>query len=103
MRRYVDAERLAKIYMLKGKNKLRLATVINELELASTVEVAGVRYGEWKEENRLRRSGKFLCSACGGLAYYVQPTRDKEWKKCCPYKYCPNCGAYMRGNDYAEL
>ena len=58
----------------------------------------GVRgHGHWEEENRLFRSAKFLCSVCGGLAYFIQPTRDKDWKKRCLYKYCPNCGAAMKG------
>lgn len=39
MARYIDADKLAKTYMLKGKDKLRLATVINELEMASTADV----------------------------------------------------------------
>jgi hypothetical protein len=39
MARYIDANILAKTYMLKGKDKLRLATVINELELAPTADV----------------------------------------------------------------
>ena len=51
--------------------------------------------GHWEEENRLRKSAKFLCSICGGLAYFPQPTRSDTWQKCCPYKYCPNCGAKM--------
>ena len=41
-RRYIDADKLAKTYMLKGKDKLRLATVINELELAPTEDVVAV-------------------------------------------------------------
>ena len=40
MARYIEAERLAKVYMLKGKDKLRIATVINEIELAPTADVA---------------------------------------------------------------
>jgi hypothetical protein len=51
--------------------------------------------GHWEEENRLRKSAKFLCSVCGGLAYFPQPTRDESWQKCCPYRYCPNCGSRM--------
>lgn len=42
MSRYIDAHKLAKIYMGKGKDKLRLATVINELELVPTADVVEV-------------------------------------------------------------
>ena len=65
--------------------------------VASRLYIEGARpLGQWEEENRLRRSAKFLCSVCGELAYYPQPTRDEAWQKCCPYKYCPNCGSAMR-------
>lgn len=64
--------------------------------VASRLYIEGARLiGYWEEENRLRRSAKFLCSICGGLAYFPQPTRDESWQKCCPYKYCPNCGSEM--------
>lgn len=66
--------------------------------VASRLYIEGARLiGYWEEENRLRKSAKFLCSICGGLAYFPQPTRDESWQKCCPYKYCPNCGALMKG------
>ena len=61
------------------------------------VEVVEVRHGYWKDDNRVSHSAKFRCSLCDGLAYYPQPTRDKAWKRCCPYKYCPNCSAKMDG------
>lgn len=41
--RYIDADKLAKTYMMKGKDKLRIATVINELELAPTADVVPKR------------------------------------------------------------
>lgn len=42
MAKYIDARNLAKVYMGKGKDKLRLATVINELELAPAADVVEV-------------------------------------------------------------
>ena len=42
MARYIDAHNLEKVYMGKGKDKLRLATVINELELAPVADVVEV-------------------------------------------------------------
>lgn len=51
--------------------------------------------GHWVEDNKRPRSSQFRCSVCGDLAYFVQPTRDESWQKCCPYRYCPNCGARM--------
>lgn len=56
-----------------------------------------VKHGYWIEENKRTNSSKFICSVCGELAYYVQPNRDRTWKKRCPYKYCSNCGADMKG------
>ena len=39
---YIDREALKRVYMGKGKDKLRLATVINELELAPAADVVEV-------------------------------------------------------------
>lgn len=39
VKRLIDANALSRAYMLKGKNKLRLSTVINELELQPEIAV----------------------------------------------------------------
>lgn len=62
---------------------------------SESVKVVEVRLGEWKDENNRPNSSQFICSVCGRLAYYVQPHRAKNWRRCCPYKFCPNCGAKM--------
>ena len=68
--------------------------------VASRLYSEGARpLGQWVEDNKRPRSSQFRCSVCGDLAYFVQPTRDESWQKCCPYKYCPNCGAQMGGAD----
>ena len=59
--------------------------------------------GHWVEDNKRPRSSQFRCSSCGGLAYFVQPTRGESWQKCCPYRYCPNCGAKMGGADDEQI
>ena len=59
----------------------------------------GDKHGEWLEENKRPKSHTFIGTNCGGMAYFPQPTRDREWRKLCPYKYCPHCGAKM---DWGE-
>ena len=91
--RYYDKEMLKEAIgkrdrAIKEDGRIRL--------IDTAPDAVGDIHGHWEEENRIRRSAKFLCSVCGGLAYYPQPTRDESWQKCCPYKYCPNCGAAMR-------
>lgn len=85
---YVNAKSLAKVFMLKNKDKLRLSTVINEIELAEkglsrNVDFVEVKHGEW-----LRQNGGFffLCSACGKAA----ATKGN---------YCHSCGAKMDGGS----
>lgn len=54
--------------------------------------------GEWLEANNRPCSAMFKCSVCGGIAYYSHGANHKTVKvKECRYKYCPNCGADMRG------
>lgn len=53
----------------------------------------------WQEANTRRSSSQFVCAFCRGLVYYIQPTRDRTWKKHCPYKYCPWCGSEMKGDN----
>ena len=59
MPRYIDADDLAKVFMLKGKDKLRLATVINEIEMSPTADVVEVvrckdcRYCYQKKADRI--------------------------------------------------
>ena len=84
---YIDAHNLAKVYMGKGKDKLRLATVINELELAPTVDVAEVKHGQW-----VNKGDYAVCTECGersGTQYDgVEPIPLMT-------KFCSNCGAKM--------
>lgn len=80
MARYIDAHNLAKVYMGKGKDKLRLATVINEIELAPTADVQEVKHGKFE----LVGNGKGACSNCHRL-----DSIDKL------AKYCRYCGAKL--------
>ena len=91
---YYDKEKLknaiGKRYRaIKEDGRIRL--IDTELDMVGDVR------GHWVEDNKRPRSSQFRCSVCGDLAYFVQPTRDESWQKCCPYKYCPNCGASMKG------
>lgn len=106
MSRYIDADKLVE-QMLKRYQALvdeygdydhyttGYDDAIDEIEVFPTADVVEVRHGHWKNENQRPKTSKFICSVCGGLAYYVQPNRDMTHRKHCPYKHCPNCGAKM--------
>ena len=86
--RPIDANKLKKIYMAKGKDKLKLSTVINELEMMPSIDP--VKHGEWEqcfEDWRCQIEGD-KCSVCG-FEHYGTNIRN--------YNYCPNCGARMDG------
>lgn len=49
----------------------------------------------WKRENARPRSCIFICSACGGKAYFIVGNHKRTPTKTIPYKFCPNCGVKM--------
>ena len=61
----------------------------------------GERHGRWIEENNRPRSTQFICSVCGGKAYYPQHNARRDLPKKCKYKYCPSCCARMDGTEKA--
>lgn len=54
---------------------------------ADTIEVLDRPTGKWEQVDLLADR---ICSVCG---YGVWDSEAKE------YNYCPNCGAYMKGNN----
>lgn len=70
--------------------------IVNEIPSA---DVEPVKHGRWQEVGGTPKGQMFHCSICHKVAYFPQPTRDKTWKKQCPYTYCPNCGAKMDGEE----
>lgn len=55
--------------------------------------------GKWSEAER-QKSEVFYCSVCGRRAYHPWIGSRKETRKnVCKYNFCPNCGAYMRGEE----
>ena len=70
-------------------------SAIEIIENAPDADVAEVKHGYWEEVDSTPKGQMFHCSVCHKTAYFPQPTRDKTWKKQCPYTYRPNCGAKM--------
>lgn len=65
-----------------------------------TVDAVEVVHGRWLEEGN-SCSYIFHCSVCGGVAYFVHGKgrgRNME-RRFCGYRYCPNCGAVMKGAE----
>lgn len=85
MAEYIRKDVLTRVYMEKGKDKLRLATVINELEMLPAADVAPVVHGKWVYGEDV----DIQCSVCG-----VDALTEGDYKQV-KSRYCPNCGAKM--------
>lgn len=104
MSRYIDADALIAKY---GK-KLMCNEITSEeyyaikvpLDYIPTADVVEVVHGEWHPRTDLPKQEIFICSVCGGWAYSPWiGNRKKPKPNWCKYKYCPNCGADMRGGQ----
>ena len=85
MAEYIRKDVFTRVYMEKGKDKLRLATVINELEMLPAADVAPVVHGTWVYGEDV----DIQCSVCG-----VDALTEGDYKQV-KSRYCPNCGAKM--------
>jgi len=97
MRRYIDAESLlTKIkayrpYMYLGEDALSYA--IKMVELEPSADVRENARGEWiRRDSRYVGWISFDCSVCGETLELDRETSND-------FKYCPFCGADMRGEE----
>ncbi len=79
-------EREALIEELKRRDFLPVI-VKHAIEAVPAADVAPVRYGEWIE-----RAWRPTCSLCGFSGSLIDAPIS-------PFKYCPNCGAKMDGEE----
>ena len=105
MTRLIDADA---VYKILESCEIRKATIGNpltdweygytcgieraesEIDCAPTLDAVPVRHGKWLPENRTM-DAYWVCSCCGF------PSEAHGAFKI--YKYCPNCGARMDGNE----
>lgn len=69
----------------KGKCNICELTYHRNGQLVHHADLVEVRRGEWKQVSE--KYPRYVCTYCNHLF------NNKE------YKYCPNCGAYMRGKN----
>ena len=62
--------------------------ILNQFPAA---DVEPVRHGYWENANGRPKTYIRKCSVCGKEAYFCG--------RGCSYKFCPNCGADMRGDS----
>jgi hypothetical protein len=68
------------------------AVDVSDVDEAPTIDAEPVRHGRWVLKNTCGpHTGKLHCSVC-----------DKIPKSLCVEHYCPNCGAKMDGDKYAN-
>ena len=103
MSKYIDVEALgigiarAEIFanpeFARGWNNA--IEIINNAPAADVVEV---RHGRWIRPHWKNSNYCCDCSECGGEAMH----RDYQWDKNGIYPICPNCGAYMMGENNGQ-
>ena len=91
--RHLEAARL----MLLGKDNQPISDLYDALSEAIEALEAEPNEAEWYPENIRPKSSIFLCTNCGGRAYYPQNHHGDEKK--CRYEFCPNCGAKMERGE----
>lgn len=67
--------------------------VANTLAALPTIEAEPVKYGKWEFGKRREEFVEAECTACGGVLLV------KWYSELSVYKYCPNCGARMDGEQ----
>ena len=93
--RLIDADRALEIVLDQGiahPNAYHLTNyAMLILREAPTIEAEPVRNGYWENANGRPKTYIRKCSVCGKEAYFCG--------RGCSYKFCPNCGADMRGDS----
>ena len=87
-KRLIDANALIKEANAEGAYGYVDAKQIAD---APTIEAEPVRHGYWENANGRPNTYIRKCSVCGKEAYFCG--------RGCSYKFCPNCGADMRGDS----
>ena len=68
---------------------------IDLLDSIPAADVAEVRHGRWIQPHWKNSNYCCNCSECGREAMHT----DYQWDKNGIYPLCPNCGAYMMGEN----
>lgn len=79
------AEKALDEYKYKGK------TIREWADLLINGDAVEVVHGRWEKANNRPKSYIRVCTVCGKEAYFCGEG--------CSYKYCPNCGSKMDGED----
>lgn len=85
MSKYVNAADAAE--KIAEKHGIRIADLCDTFGDIPAADVAPVVHGEWIE-----RALRPTCSLCGFSGSLIDTPIS-------PFKYCPNCGAYMMGEN----
>ena len=76
-------------------------------ELLKEQEAVKQKTGHWVEQQINSYTRSTTCSVCGGSAPFVFVSADRYGRNGCGKdeltKYCPNCGAEMKGETEVEI
>ena len=79
---------LIRLILLDNPNIEKICKGMQDVVNIHTIEAEAVKHGRW--ETNSDRPDSLICSIC--------KCGFDMWKHD-PHNYCPNCGAYMRGEE----
>ena len=103
MPRYIDADALTEHIEHESRmwgDEYDAHQILDDIEDIPTADVKPVVRGKWIKHNEVKvfingesSTGGVMCSACGYKTHNKAHTQIG-----CPFNFCPNCGADMRGD-----
>lgn len=93
--RLIDADDLRQVLEVFSEKDSLGHTPVQLCDAMPTIDADVVKHGEWSNRRTWAHDGEWYCTACDKeITIYMGEKRGND-----RYKYYPNCGAKMKGEQ----